>query len=208
MMSILLVDDHTLTREGLRSLISVESDMGVLGEAADGRAAVELAMQLLPNVVLMDVSMPSLNGIEATRRIHAKHPSIRVLGLSMHSRQRYIMDLLDAGACGYMHKTANYSQVRKAIRQVARGLGHLEPGIAESVRMARSSRKAGRLGPREREIVRLLAEGHSSKEIAEILHIAWNTVETHRRNIMQKLNLRGVAALTRYAIREGLSSLE
>jgi len=209
---VLLVDDHTLLREGLRAILAREPDVEVVGEAADGRTAVEMACTLTPDVVLMDVGMPDLNGIEATRQLVARSPRSRVIALSTHTDRRYVLGMLEVGAAGYISKVSAYSELRKAIRTVASGRTYLSPQIAEQVAAsgAASRRPAAKspLAPREREVLQLVAEGCSSLEIAERLHVSAHTVETHRRNIMQKLGLHSVADLTRYAIREGITSLD
>ena len=210
---ILLADDHAMLREGLRSILSKERDVEVVGEAADGRSAVELARKLAPDVVVMDVGMEGLNGIEATRQIRALGPKTRVIALSTHSDRRYVIGMLEAGAAGYLVKVSAYDELRQAVRAVASGRTYLSPQIAEHVvgdRVAGSPAGASKalLGAREREVLQLIAEGHRSPEIARRLHISEYTVETHRRNIMQKLDLHSVAELTRYAIREGITHLD
>ncbi len=213
MIRVLLADDHTVLREGLREVLGAQSDITVVGEASDGRSAVALAERLRPDVNVMDVGMRGLNGIEATRQIRGRYPEIRVLGLSMHSGVRYVRDMLEAGASGYMLKIAASLEVCRAVRAVSEG------GIYMCVRVARyveglpsraepAGPRSAALGAREREVVQLLAEGHSSASIARELHISPYTVESHRRNIMRKLDLHGVAELTRYAIREGLTALD
>jgi DNA-binding NarL/FixJ family response regulator len=209
---ILLVDDHALLREGLRAILSRESGLEVVGEAGDGHAAVELARALEPDVVLMDVGMPGLNGIDATHRIKAECPHARVIALSTHSDRRYVRGMLEAGAAGYVLKVSAYDELREAVRAVAAGRVYLSAPIAERLAGEPVPPVAGgpesALAPREREVLQLVAEGHRSPEIAERLHISTLTVETHRRNLMQKLGLHSVAELTRYAIREGITHLD
>jgi DNA-binding NarL/FixJ family response regulator len=211
---ILLADDHAMLREGLRSILAREGDVEVVGEADDGRAAVELARALAPDLVVMDVGMRELNGIEATRQIRAESPKTKVIGLSTHSDRRYVLGMLDAGASGYIVKVSAYDELRQAVRAVARGGVYLSPQIAELVADDRTAPARADafpravLGPREREVVQLIAEGHRSPEIARRLHISTLTVETHRRNILRKLGLHNVAELTRYAISEGLTPLD
>jgi two-component system NarL family response regulator len=208
---ILLVDDHAMLREGLRSILRAESDVEVVGEAADGNSAVELAHTLAPDVVVMDVGMSGLNGMEATRRIRAGSPGARVIALSTHSDRRYVLGMLEAGAAGYVVKVSAYDELRQAVRTVASGRVYLSPQIADVVltaRVATSPTGAAKLGSREREVLQLIAEGHRSPEIAQRLHISTHTVETHRRNLMQKLGLHSVADLTRYAIREGITQAD
>jgi two-component system NarL family response regulator len=209
---ILLVDDHAMLREGLRSILRAESDVEVVGEAADGNSAIELARTLAPDIVVMDVGMPDLNGMEATRRIRAGSPGTRVIALSTHSDRRYVLGMLEAGAAGYVVKVSAYDELRQAVRTVAGGRVYLSPQIADVVlaaHVATSPTGAAKLlGSREREVLQLIAEGHRSPEIARRLHISAHTVETHRRNLMQKLGLHSVADLTRYAIREGITQAD
>lgn len=217
MIRVVLVDNHRILCEGLRWLIEREPDMEVVGEAADGRAAVDLVGRILPDVVLMDVVMPELNGIEATRQIRLEHPSVRVLALSMHVDKRYVLGMLEAGASGYLPKDSSFEEVARAVRSVAEGHVYLSPRVASLVveEYARKPVAAGgktvspgRLTPREREVLQLLAEGYSARETGKRLHVSVKTVETHRRNILQKLELDNVADLVRYAIREGLTPLD
>jgi DNA-binding NarL/FixJ family response regulator len=212
---ILLADDHEMLREGLRAILEREDDLEIVGEASDGRTAVAMAAKLIPDVVVMDITMPDLNGVEATRQIRTDHPEVSVVALSRHSERHYVLRILEAGAGGYVLKSAAYDELRSAVRAVTRGQKYLSPSITgivvdERLRAAAQVEisKQADLGPREREIVQLLAEGHSSAQIAGRLHISTRTVESHRRNIMKKLGLRGVAELTRWAIREGLTSVE
>jgi len=212
---ILLADDHKIVRDGLRTLIEKETGMEVIGEAENGRRALKIAQKIRPNVVIMDVTMPDMNGIEAARKIVTEVPGVKVIALSMHSDRRFVLGMLEAGASGYLMKDCAFDELAKAVRSVATGQTYLSPSIAdvlvkgyldrvnEKVSVARSP-----LTEREREILQLLAEGQSSKEIAAHLGVSVKTVETHRRNMMQKLNMRSVAELTKYAIREGLISVE
>jgi two-component system response regulator NreC len=212
---VLLVDDHTMMRDGLRKLLSSCTDIEVIGECADGRTAVDLARKLQPAVVVMDVGMPELNGFEATRRIRAECADVKVLGLSTHTDKRYVHNMLAAGASGYVLKIAAYDELLRAVRVVGAGGTYLSPEVAGAV-VERSVSGASApdvsvysvLGPREREVLQLVAEGCTSAESARRMHISIKTVETHRRNIVQKLGLHGTAELTRYAIREGLTSLD
>jgi DNA-binding NarL/FixJ family response regulator len=215
MIRVLLVDDHELMREGLRSILEREKDVEVVGEAASGQAAVELARTLAPQVVVMDVAMKDLNGIEATRRIRAACPKVQVIALSSHSDSRYVNAMLDAGACGYVLKANAYDDLRRALSAAQKGKSYLCPEVTEDVVGALRCRADGepatmraRLTSREREVLQLLAEGLSSPEIGKRLYLATSTVETHRRNVMRKLGIHRVADLTKYAIREGLTSLE
>lgn len=214
-MRILLVDDHAMVREGLRVLIEREPDMHVLGDAVDGHDAIAQALDLSPSIVVMDISLPCLNGVEATRRIVEALPGVKVISLSMNADRRYVRAMFEAGASGYLLKNAASDELLRAIRAVAQNRTYVSSGIASVVveGFLRGGPSGQRLAPpdlsaREREVLQLLAEGKTSKEIAAILNVAASTVETHRRQIMDKLGLRSVAALTKYAIRNGLTSLE
>lgn len=214
MLRVVLVDDHELMRQGLRSILEREKDVEVVGEAASGRAALELARTLAPDVVVMDVGMQEQNGIEATRQIRAACPNVKVVALSSHSDPRYVTAMLDAGACGYVLKANAYDDLRRALDAARRGRSYLCADVTDAVVAA--SRRTGSapasarpsLSAREREVLQLLAEGLSSPQISQRLFVATSTVETHRRNIARKLGLHSVADLTKYAIREGLTSLE
>ena len=212
---ILLTDDHRIMREGLKSLLDDESDMEVIAEAENGRRAVELVDELNPDVVVMDIGMPELNGIEATRRIVLDHPVTKVIALSMHSDRRFMAEILKAGAAGYLLKDGAYEELAGAIRTVVANKMYLSPRIADVVvedyvrNMPRGEPSAfAALTAREREVLQLLAEGKATKQAAACLHVSVKTVETHRRSIMTKLDIHSVAELTKYAIREGLTSLE
>jgi DNA-binding NarL/FixJ family response regulator len=215
---VLIADDHAMMREGLRSILEKGKDgeIRVVGEAADGRAVLKLAADHEPDVVVMDVALPGLSGIEATRRLVASHPRTRVIALSTYADKRYVLAMLEAGARGYVLKEAAGVELIRAIRSAVLNQVYLSPkvaaGVAESaVAVARGSgtELAGSvLGGREREVLQLIAEGKTSKQIASTLCISVNTVEAHRRNIMRKLGLHSVAELTKYAIREGLTSAE
>ena len=212
---ILLADDHRLFRDGLRTLIDQREDMEVIGEAVDGPAAVAAAAQYKPDIVLMDISMPDLNGIEATRKIVAEHSGTKIIMLSMHSDQRFVTESLRAGASGYVLKDCAIEELIEAIRTVSRKQIFLSASIAESVikdyiglTVNRSDSVFSALSAREREVLQLLAEGNSTKEIAARLDVSIKTVETHRKQIMDKLDIHSIAELTKYAIREGLTPLE
>lgn len=212
---VLIADDHQMLRDGLRRILDSEKDIEVIGETSDGQTAVEMAKTLVPDVVIMDIGMPGLDGISATRQIKAENPTMKVIALSIHSERPYVLGMLDAGASGYVLKAAAYDELRRAVQAVSQGNSYLSPDITgvlvdAHVRTAPELDAPARhtLGPREREIVRLLAEGHTSPQIARALDISTSTVDTHRRNIMRKLDLHSVAELTKYAIREGLTSLE
>lgn len=212
---VVLADDHAMLRDGLRAVLGGEPDVEVVGEASTGREALERVRELSPDVVVMDVGMHDLNGVEATRQIHRESPRTRVVGLSTHADKRYVLGMLDAGAAGYVLKVSAYDELRRAIETVVRGKVYLSPEIADVVLENRRGAEEEAepsglvaLGPREREVLQLLAEGHTSGEIAERMGISTHTVETHRRNIMRKLDLHSVAELTKFAIREGLTPLE
>lgn len=212
---ILLADDHKIIRDGLRNLVEKEPDMEVAGEAENGRRTVGLARKLGPDVVIMDVTMPDLNGIEATRQIRGECPNVKVIALSMHSDKRFVLGMLEAGASGYLLKDCAFEELSRAIRSVAGNQTYLSPGITDVViqdYLIKSSTLKTPTEPiltaREREVLQLIAEGKSTKETADILHVSIKTVETHRRQIMDKLDLHSIAALTKYALREGLTSLE
>lgn len=211
-MRVILADDHRIVREGLRAVLE-KSGVTVVGEASTGREAVDLAHTLQPDVAIIDISMPDLNGIDATRRITAEAPTVRVLGLSMYADRRYVLAMLDAGAKGYLLKNAASKELLDGLTAVMAGQTYLSPSVTGDVVAHALDRSSARqalgdrqLSLREREVLQLLAEGKSSKEIASALSIALPTVETHRRQLMAKLNLRTVAELTKYAIREGLTS--
>jgi len=214
-LKILLADDHKIVRDGLKSLIKKEVSMEVIGEADNGRKTVQLARDLEPEIIIMDISMPDLNGIEATRQILADSPDVKIIALSMHSDKRYVKGILSAGASGYLLKDSAFEELVEAIRTVDTGRFYLSSGIAGVVVKDYVGSQANKdaltsdiLSAREREVLQLLAEGKSTKEIASDLHVSGKTIETHRRNITQKLNIHTIAGLTRYAIREGLTSLD
>ncbi len=212
---ILLADDHAIVREGFRSLLEKESDLEVIAEAENGRKAVQLARELTPDIVIMDISMPYLNGIEAARQIVAGNPRIKVISLSVHNDKRYIKEMLRAGISGYLLKKGAFQELILAIQTVLRNQVYLSPGIADVVvddYLHGSSSSADSmytlLSDREREILQLIAEGKSSKEIAHHLHLSIKTVSTHRQSILEKLHIDNLADLVKYTIREGLISLE
>lgn len=212
---IILADDHQIVREGLATLLEQEEDMRVVGTAADGRAAVKLAAELSPDVVVLDVGMPGLNGIEAARQITGALPAAKILALSMHSDRRFVLEMLRAGAAGYLLKDCAFDELAHAIRTIVAGQTYLSPRIAGVVvegflQQGEPGERTGAaaLTPREREVLQLLAEGMATKQVAHHLGVSSKTIETHRRQIMTKLELDSVAELTKYAIREGLTSLE
>jgi len=209
---VLLVDDHTLVRKGLRSLLEGEEGMEVLGEAQDGREAIQKVEELHPDVVLMDIAMPVLNGLEATRQIKKRFPEVRVVALTMHAAEEYIFRILRAGASGYVVKQAAPAELVSAIEVVYRGDSFLSPSISskvveEYIRQAELMAEADgydRLTGRERQVLQLIAEGHPNREIAELLHISATTVASHRAHLMEKLGIHSTAGLTQYAVRRGL----
>lgn len=212
---VVLVDDHRMFREALRPLLAQTPGFEIAGEAGDGQAAVELCARLTPDVVIMDVSMPGLNGLEATRRILAERPRTRVVVLSMHADRRFVAETLRAGAAAYVLKDAGFAELVRALQAVAEGRTYLSEPVRQLVvqeyvaGLQREDRSAfSLLSAREREVLQLVAEGASTKEIGDRLSVSVKTVETHRRQIMEKLDLHSVAELTKYAIREGLTPLD
>ena len=211
---VLLADDHKIVRDGLRTLLEKNAEVKVVGEAEDGRTAVQLAKKLSPDIVIMDVAMPDLNGIEATRQVVAEHPGVKVIAVSMHSDKRFVAEMLKAGASAYLSKDYAFDELEKVIRTVMANKVYLSPDISGVVveSYVRHTPKPestafSLLSDREREVLQLVAEGKTAKEIAEHLHVSIKTIETHRTNIMTKLNIHRVAELTKYAIREGLTTL-
>ncbi len=221
-MNILLCDDHRLMRDGLKAILE-SAGLVVVGEAENGRQSIELALQLRPDVIVMDISMPDLNGIDATRLLVERWPDARVLALSMNSDRRYVLSMFAAGAVGFLLKNSASEELISAVQAVADKLKYVSPAIAASFidgylaqtrteplsssGLPEASAGPRGLSPREREVLQLLAEGKSSKDIATRLGIAPTTVESHRRQIMDKLSIRSIAELTKYAVREGLTSL-
>jgi DNA-binding NarL/FixJ family response regulator len=212
---ILLTDDHAIIRQGLRSLLEKQPDIEVVAEAEDGRQAFELVRKLLPDIVVMDVSMPNLNGIEATRHIHREFPAVKVIALSMHSNRRFVGDMLKAGAAGYILKEGLFDELVQAIHAIENGDIYLSPRVTGVVvddyvnRLSRTGDSLlATLTSREREVLQLVAEGKSTKQIASDLHVSIKTIEANRRQIMDKLDIHSIAELTKYAIREGLTTLE
>ena len=211
---ILLADDHTVVRDGLRALLEKQPDMAVVAEAADGRDSIRLAEEQSPDVVIMDIAMPNLNGIEATRRILAANPRTAVLMLSMHQDESYVLRSLKAGARGYLLKDSLRSEVIDAIRAVVRGRSFLTRKVSRMLQEDYMRQLESRglddsydlLTDREREILQMVAEGKSNKEVAGLLNISTTTVETHRGHILQKLGLHSVPELILYAVRKGIIS--
>lgn len=208
---ILLADDHQIIIDGLKMLIDDMDGIEIVGEATNGRDAVKLAGEHKPDIVIMDVAMPELNGIEATRQIIDEYPEVKVIVLSSHSEKRFVSNMFKVGAKAYLSKENAFSELSSAINAVMAGTSYLSPNIAsalvedyvEVVKSATERLEASNLSPRELEVLQLLAEGRSTRETAETLFVSVKTVEAHRRNIMEKLGLKGIAELTRYAIREG-----
>jgi DNA-binding NarL/FixJ family response regulator len=204
---ILLADDHAVVRQGFRMILAAHPDMEIVGEAGNGREAVELAERLKPEVVVMDVSMPELNGIEATRRLAASLPHTRVLALSMHKDSVYVREILRAGARGYLLKDSVADDLVSAVRAVASGEGYLSPQVSNAVLddyRRHVTNPIDLLTSREREVLQMLAEGKTNKEIAGVLNLSAYTVEAHRGRVMEKLNVHTIADLVRFAVRNGL----
>jgi DNA-binding NarL/FixJ family response regulator len=213
---IVLCDDHQLIREGLRSLLERQPDMSVVGEGINGLEAISLARDKKPDIMILDIGMPELNGIAATRRIIEDFKKIKILALSMHSDHHFVTEMLEAGASGYMLKDSAFTELTNAIRTIMAGGLFISPRLAGNVLDAfahaskpnRKARQRIELSEREKEILQMISEGKSSKEVAGNLNISIKTVETHRQHIMQKIGIHNVAALTKFAIREGITSLE
>jgi len=210
---ILLADDHQIMREGLVALLEQEPGLEVVGQAADGRAAVRLARELSPQVVVMDVTMPDLNGIDATRQILEENRQIKVVALSMHADRRFVKGMLQAGASAYLLKHSASQELIQAIQLVMNNRVYLSPEVAGVVvedykAPASDSSAFAVLTPREREVLQLVAEGKTPRQIAGALHLGLKTVEAYRRQIMEKLGLNSIAELVKYAVREGLASLD
>ena len=211
---ILIADDHQILRQGLRTLLEKEPDLEVVAEADNGRSTVRLARESHPEVIIMDVAMPDMNGIEATRQIISEMPKVKVIALSMYADRRFVANMLKAGASGYLLKDCASEELVRAIRVVLTHKTFLSPGVADIVVKDYVQAPLGReasvfsiLSNREREVLQLMAEGRSTNQIAECLHVSVKTVETHRQQMMQKLKMHSVAELTKYAIREGLTTL-
>lgn len=204
---ILLADDHALVRQGFKMILDAQPDLEIVGEAGNGREAVELAARLRPEVVVMDVAMPELNGIEATRRIAEHAPHTRILALSMHKDSVYVRETLRAGARGYLLKDSAPGELIAAVRALAAGQGYLSPEVSNAVLddyRRHVSNPIDLLTSREREVLQMLAEGKTNKEIAGVLNLSVYTVDAHRGRIMEKLNLHSINELVRFAVRNGL----
>lgn len=207
---IVLVDDHKLLRDGLRNIIEQKSNMYIIGEAADGREAIKIASKLQPNVIVMDVAMPGLNGIDAAKQIHKNHPEIKIIGLSMHSGKQFILNMFNAGAFGYLLKDGDADELITAISKVMENKRYLSKDInQEYLKLIKEEKllEKEELSSREKEVLQLIAEGKSSKEIGEILFLSSKTVDVHRNNIMKKIELFTIPELTKYAITRGLTTL-
>lgn len=209
---IILADDHKIIRDGLRSLIENQMGMEVIAEAEDGRTAVALTRRHQPDIVIMDISMPGLNGIEATRQITSESLSFKVIALSMHTDRRFVQDMFKAGVSGYLLKDCAFEELNRAIIAVMSGQTYLSPMIASVVIddyvlqvPENKDKKFHLLSGREREVIQMIAEGNTTKQIALALHVSVKTIETHRRNIMVKLDRHSIAELTKYALEEGLT---
>jgi len=213
---VLLAEDHALVRSGIRSLLEASKEVDVVGEAGTGREAVEMAAQLKPDLVLMDLAMNDLNGIDAARQLSARGEGINVIMLSMHAEEQYIYEALKAGAKGYVLKSSAFKELITGIREVVAGRTYVSPSLSnvvmnDYVRRAKGEHtptELDKLTTREREVLQLIAEGNSSAEVAQILYISVRTVDTHRHNIMEKLDIHSIAGLTKFAIKTGLCQLQ
>ena len=212
---VIIADDHKIMRDGLKSMLEKQRDIEIIAEASDGRTTVELAIKLKPDVIIMDVAMPDMNGIEATRQIIEKSPKIKVIALSMHSDKQFILEMLNAGASGYLLKDCAFHELINAIHSVASNRSYLSPEIADvmikefkHVISKESLSVFSLLTSRERQVLQLIAEGKTTKEIAYTLKVSTKTIETYRQQIMYKLDIHSIAGLTKYAVREGLTSIE
>lgn len=212
---IILADDHTIVRHGLSKLLEQEEDIEIVAETRDGRSTVELARELSPDLLIMDIGMPDLNGIDATRQILRESPKVKILALSMHSSKNFVIEMLKAGASGYLLKECALEELITAVRAVMAGKTYLSPSITDVVvenyvRCSSDGKSTAFsvLSQREREVLQLMTEGKTTKQVARCLHISPKTVEGHRLRIMDKLNIDNIAQLTKYAIQEGLTSPE
>jgi two-component system response regulator NreC len=211
----LLADDHAILRHGLSKAFEKEPDINVVGQANNGYSTIELVRELSPDVVIMDIGMPDLNGIEATRKITKDYPSVKVIGLSMHSSDKYVREMFKAGACGYLLKNCPFEELVEAVRTVVAGKTYISPSVGDMI-VKEYVTKSGApeesafsvLSLREREVLQLLAEGKTTKQAAKLLYISPKTVEAHRLRIMSKLGVDNIAQLTKYAIQEGLTQPE
>lgn len=213
--TVLVADDHTIVRKGICSLIDGKADIQVIGEAEDGRDAIEKAEALSPDVILMDITMPHLNGLEATRQIKKMFPQIKILALTMYTNEEYILQILQAGASGYVVKQAAPAELLSAIQAVYRGDSFLSPSISKTLideyikhTAPQNPIEQEKLTDREREVLQLIAEGYSNREIADKLNLSVKTIGVHRTNIMEKLEVHNVTDLVKYALRKGIISLD
>ncbi len=212
---VLIVDDHTLVRDGIRALLALVADIDVVGEAANGREAIEKMQSLAPNVVLMDLAMPVMGGLEATRRIRRQFPGIKVLALTQYDDSEYVIPVIEAGACGFVTKMGAFSELASAIQAANRGESYLSPSAAAVLVEERQQKIAPEVGKdpyqqltdREREVLKLVAEGHTAREIADILVVSPKTVEWYKNSLMSKLNIHNKTDLIKYAIRKQVISL-
>lgn len=214
---VVVADDHTIVRKGLCAILVGESEIEVVGEAEDGREAIRKVEQLQPDVVVLDITMPILNGLEATRQLRKRFPKLKILILTMHDNEEYVFETLRAGASGYLVKRSAPSELISAIKAVHREGSYLSPAVSKKVideyvrvgpKKIKEDDEYGKLTEREREILQMVAEGRANREIAELLNISIKTVESHRAHLMDKLNIRNTAELTQYAIRKGLISIQ
>lgn len=208
---IILVDDHKLLRDGLRNIIEQKSNMHIIGEASDGREAIKICIKLQPDVVVMDVAMPGLNGIEAAKQIHKTQPGIKIIGLSMHSGKQFIQGMFKAGAFGYLLKDGDSDELITAISTVVENKRYLSKDINQDFLMLLKKGETLEKAPlssREKEVLQLIAEGKSSKEIGGVLFLSPKTIDVHRNNIMKKIDLHTIPELTKYAIQKGLTTLD
>ncbi|MFI5252194.1 MAG: response regulator [Bacteroidota bacterium] len=212
---VLIADDHGVVRDGVRIFLTHELNMEVVGEASDGKQAAQLARELVPDLVIIDINMPGMNGIESARQICAENENVKLIALSMHSDKRYVTEMLNLGASGYLLKECAFKELSVAIQKVLSGRTYISPEIGGDVikdclaKLGMTDPEAfSPLTPRERQVLKLIADGKHNKEIADYLNMSIKTVDGHRQHIMEKLNLHTVSELTKYAIREGITSVD